>query len=227
MKSSTMLVVLLNTARLFKSGLVLAALICLSGIKSASAIPITYTFSGIGSGSLGASTFADSSFTITCTADTSQIIQNISRSLVVPVSVATIFVSSLGTTETVISPTEIILNQRGGRITYNSTSPLFFPPVPIFFSVTNYAVFSTYDLITAIGPITTGQLLTGVTSPPGGVRTTAGDFTLTAAPSTSFQASVPDQSSTLVLFGLGMTAIWCCLLATKRHSKLQLAEVRN
>lgn len=212
MKKIIRLFVRLNTARLFKSGLTLAALICLSGVKSTYAIPITYTFSGIGIGSLGASTFSGSSFTITCTADTSQINTTIYR---VPVLVATVFVSGLGTA-TFTTPTFVGMSRPNGRIIFQNSS---FGDI---FDEFNYPVFSVYNLATAIGPIT-GQA-DGSVNP---VATTAGQFSLGKISSAAFQASVPDRSSTLVLLGLGMAAIGCSLWATKRHSKSQLAEVRT
>jgi hypothetical protein len=54
------------------TALVLAGLV-LGGASGAYATPITYTFSGVGSGTVGTTAFTDSSFTFVFTADTSAI----------------------------------------------------------------------------------------------------------------------------------------------------------
>ena len=74
----------------------LATIISLCGYVTAQATPITYTFSGVGTGNLGGNPFNNASFTITSTADSSQIANPSSGLFRVSDLTATIFVSGIG-----------------------------------------------------------------------------------------------------------------------------------
>lgn len=191
-------------ARLLRSTLALALLICFSGIKAAQALPITYTFSGVGNGRLGTSTFSGSSFVISCAADTSQIV-DARGSFVAPVSVATIFVQGLGIA-TFTTPTMVTLNPFGSFVTFATSA--YFPMnyVPIF-SEFNNAALASYNLAAAIGPISGPASGTSNPNLNNPIVTSAGNLSLQTISAASFQASVPDQSSTLILLGVGLVAI--------------------
>src|SRR5262249_46820073 len=79
------------------------------GVGSAWARPITYTFTGTGSGSLGANSFTAAAFTITALADTSQVVVRNPFFTYVPTSSATIDVSGIGSANFTGS-TEVFVN---------------------------------------------------------------------------------------------------------------------
>jgi hypothetical protein len=178
----------------------LSVLVLLSGgVGQAKADLITYTFSGTASGKLGTNTFSNASFTITSVADTSQI-TNSSGIFIVPDMAATVFVSGLGTATFTI-PTTNVDNQPLARVGFSAPNQ----GLAILFE--DNSAFSTYDLSTAIGPLT-GPPLFNSSSLFG---TTAGDFSFTSVGTVTFQAStqaVPvPEPSTLTLLGVGTLGV--------------------
>jgi hypothetical protein len=97
-----------------KTGMVLGAFLCLAGLGEARADLITYTFSGTATGSLGANRFTDASFTLTSTADTTQVMGS-GGIFVVPDLTATVSVAGLGTADFTI-PTTNVDNQNLARV---------------------------------------------------------------------------------------------------------------
>ncbi len=173
------------------AGLVLT----LGAVTPARAELITYTFSGTGSGSLGSQSFTDTLFTITSTADTSQVTNSSPGIFRVPDLTANVTVSGIGTGTFTIT-TINVSNQNVSRVGISDPNQ----NMAILF-VDNPAV-ATYDLTTAIGP------LTGPTAfnPGATFATTAGDFSLTVVPSATFQATVGQaipEPATLTLIGIG------------------------
>lgn len=174
---------------------------------AASAVPITYLYSGTATGSLGANGFAGASFVITAQADTSTVggwccsnAQNTHAS-------ATISVASLGTV-TFSLPTHTWIAESccigfGANLSLNYVT-LFSAP-----GLTNVG----YGLATDIGPIaaaadTSGQFVN--------VATSGGMLTITQLGTVSFQAitsAVPEASAS-VLMALGLAGI---VLATRRR----------
>ncbi len=130
----------------------LVVVLSLCGYGVAQADPITYTLSAVGTGSLGGNAFINAPFTITSTADTSQIFTDSSRGILwVPDLSATLFISGLGTAT--FASTSNFVNQRTGLVGISA------PPGPGTdgFSVDILDVvnmgFSTYDLSTPFGPL--------------------------------------------------------------------------
>ena len=192
-----------------RRGVVLCALIWLAGGGNAVAVPITYTFSGTGSGSLGGQSFVNSAFTFTSTADTSRVSTgSVFGNIFVRVvnSSASVFVAGLGTADFVgVSLTTI--NQTGGSA---SLSAPLTTGSPYALLQTDNSVFHTYDLKTSLGPIST----TLIAFDRGNYATSLGNFSLTAVSSAVvFQAAiqaVPDATSTLELLGISAAILMGC-----------------
>ena len=130
------------------AGLALVAIIVFCGYGAAQAAPIIYTISSVGSGSLGSNSFNDASFTITATADTSQISLLSAGVFIVPDLSATISISGLGTA-TFTSATNFS-NENTEAVGINSG-----PGALDILDVLN-PVFETYNLSTSIGPVSGG-----------------------------------------------------------------------
>jgi hypothetical protein len=154
----------------------------LIGGAAAQATPITYIWSGIGSGSVGALPFTDVGFTITAAADTTEVgpgnVPGIHR---VFNATATVFVSGIGAATFTI-PTLSVANQN-------------LPAVGISDPVQNLAIlfanrdpaFATYDLTTALGPITAQPTF----NPRAFFQTDLGSFQLAAVSgAVTFEAQV-------------------------------------
>lgn len=165
------------------------------GVTPAQAELITFTFSGTASGSLGSQSFTNAQFTITSTADTDQVALLAPGVLFVPNSVATVTVFGLGT-GTFTIPTTTVDNQNLSRVGIAApvqNQAILFEDNPAF---------ATYDLTTPIGPLAGPAVFNPFIAR---FATTAGDFSLTAVPSVSFQATgtqaVPEPAS-LTLAGI-------------------------
>jgi hypothetical protein len=170
---------------------------------AARATLLTYTFTAIGSGSLGANTFSNASFTITTTADTNQV-TSLGGSIVVPDLTATVCVSGFETA-TFTFATKNVDNQGLSRA---GLSGEFFPA--ILFE--DNAAFSTYDLTTPIGPLTGPPSFNSGANFP----TTAGNFSLRAVSDVTFEATTAQaapEPSLLALLGIGTATLagwrWC------------------
>jgi hypothetical protein len=164
--------------------LISAAMCCL-----AAASPVIYTLSGIGTGSLGADPFSDASFTITSTADTSDITESLDV-FSVSDSLATLFVSGLGTATFTI-PTMTVDNTAGAAA--------ISAPVQNMAILANFSpAFSSYDLNSSLTPVTGTPAFNSDT----GFGTTAGDFSLSSVSSVTFQAEVVPEPSVFALLGI-------------------------
>jgi hypothetical protein len=182
-----------------KACVVLAALVGLVGFGEARADPITYTFTGTASGSLGANAFTNASFTIVSTADTSQVTMTGPGIFHIPDLTATVSVAGLGTAAFTI-PTINVSNQNLPGAGFSAPDQ----DLAILFELNQ--AFASYDLTTSIGP------LSGPPEFNSGFHfaTTSGDFVLNSVSGDvtfTAQASPAPEPSALALFGLGAAAL--------------------
>ena len=151
---------------------------------------ITYNISGTGSGTLGSTVFNGAAFTITATADTSQVTSPLANVFAVTDISASITIANLGPAS--FSSTMIVDNQ-SSSIAGISTTASGTPPLAAILGVSN-AAFATYDLKTSIGPLSGTPVFNS-----GFVYSTSqGNLTFNSITSASFQATlgtVPEPSS--------------------------------
>ena len=195
------------------ASLALVTILGFRGYGAAQAEPIIFTISAVGSGSLGTNSFSNVSFTITSTADTSQI--NVISPLfpgilVVTSESATIDISGLGPA-TFTSTFVEFSNQEVGPQWNRTVEVVGITEISYgdILDVSN-AAFDTHDLSTSIGPVS-GMTGCNAGHPFG---TTAGNFDPDLLPtSATFQAavqSVPEPATvSLAVLGLGVLLIGC------------------
>ncbi len=172
-------------------------------VAGSTANPITFTFTGSGSGSIGGSAFGSSDFTITEIGNTADV-QSLASALFIDDISASIDISGVGTfdiltaTRTFINGDIVGYSRAGvdGSDLYDGTSSLLFG----------------WDMLTSIGPITTDfDLFQWEVSPV--IITDAGQllfnnsegsgtFTATVA-----SGAVPDASSPLLLLGFAIVGL--------------------
>jgi hypothetical protein len=186
-------------------GMAVAALVLAAGTSQASIIVVTET--AIGSGSLGGTNFTNQLITMTSTYDTSAVAMTSTGFFRVANTSASVTVAGIGTG-----------SFSGSTTTFDNQT--FSPPAAGIADVaTNASIldtfnnaFASYDLKSAIGPITgpafinSGQSFATsagafiITSVPGNVTYTAAPPTTVPEPSTFAQAGI---------FGvMGLTGVW-------------------
>lgn len=177
-----------------KQVLGLAGVLCLAA--TAVAAPITYTFSATGSGNLGAQSFSNSFFQLTAMADTSGIYSPTQGVFAVNDSVASVFISGLGTAMFSIGTINVD-NQNLSRTGFSD------PVRHVAILFVDNPAFATYDLSTSIGPLS---------GPPSfnrgvGFGTSMGLFSLTDVSTTTFQATLVPEPCALGIWSLGAVVL--------------------
>lgn len=180
----------------------------------ANAVPITFTHIGVGSGTIGSNSFTDAGFTITDTGDTAARGDCTDLTISPPGSCffindisASIAISGLGTFS-IFTPTRTFVDQDLQTVGFSLAGiggqDIFIGP--------DSPSFATYDLTTAIGPITGFGQLVQNQSLAGPLITSGGEllFQDGFVPQATFQAvlssSIPEPSSFLLL-ALGLSGL--------------------
>ena len=185
--------------RFFVKALMLTVFFSLTGYEQTLAEGIIYTFSGVGSGTLGADSFHDASYDITLFADTSDIVTSplLFGVSYVPDLSATVFVNGLGTS-VINSQMRVRDFQNLGMVgpatisLYNSDNPSFGAILAV------HPVSKNYFLSEPIGPI--GVIgVTSVNSSDASFATSGGDFSFSSLSSVTFQATLQSAPEPSVL----------------------------
>lgn len=168
---------------------------------SVKAAPIMYQYSAIASGFLGGSPFVDDPVTITAIGDTTLVTESLPGIFFNDAS-ATVTVTGIGS-GAFTNATVAVANQNFVQVGVSDRDQ----NQAILFSRSNPA-YATYDLTTAIGPLTGAQLF----NPGLDFPTTAGDFILNSVGTVTFQATIVPETSTITLAGVGglvlMALVW-------------------
>jgi hypothetical protein len=186
--------------------LMLTAFFSLTGAEKTLAYDIIYTFSGVGSGTLGVDSFSDASYAITLYADTSAIFTTplLFGDSYVPDLSATVFVNGLGAA-TITSQMRVRDLQDLGMVgpatisLYNSENPAFAPILSV------HPDTKVYILSEAIGPI--GGTVLNYRITDASFATSDGDFSFSSLVSVRFQAvpqSVPESSMTTLVCAVSL-----------------------
>jgi hypothetical protein len=171
----------------------------------ATASSIVYTESAIGSGSLGSTTFTDVEYTLTLSADTSQVVLDPSANSYHVVGAASLFIDGIGGA-TFTDTVQVADNYAIGGAGFGDVTSNF----AILF--TSNPAFSAYDLQTAIGPDSGASF----GNPGFTFNTTAGAFGITSSnegdatfTATLTAAATPEPIETLPLIAslLGLWAL--------------------
>ena len=162
-------------------------------------VGITFTHSGIGSGSIGGVPFANASFSITELADTSNRLP-FAGGFSIDDTSATISISGLGLFH-FTTPTRTFVNNNLGLVGF-SRATIFGTDL---FNGPTAGVFASWDMLSAIGPITgPGALLAWSFSP---VVTDGGTLIFNnSTPNATFQATVIPEPSVSALCLLVLAA---------------------
>ena len=188
-----------------------AIALLLAAASQAYADGITYTETDSSvTGTIGAMTFTDAPVTVTFVGDTSTVMPgpapcpNFAVSPCNQVGTATITIGGLGTF-TFTDQMEAFVNQ-----TLSPTAAAGIADVTQSLTValvTFNSAFATYDLTTAIGPLTGSSQLPGSGTFNPGANTTGGVLTFTNDSGTStFTATTPEPGS-LLLLGMGLSGL--------------------
>lgn len=193
---------------LFAAPLAALAIACPFLAPAAWAMPITYTETAIGSGTLAGAAFTNSQITVVFAGDTSGVTAFAPGILINPVGVATVAVTGFDTaTFTAGTATTAVDDQtfNGVGIGAQAFNPPGNQPGPPLVLAVTAPPFGSYDLTGAIGPVT-GRVLF---EPGIAFSTDSGAFVLTSAGNVTFTATlaaVPEPMS-IALLGVGLLSL--------------------
>ena len=181
--------------------------------SGAGAAPINYTETTTATGTLGGTAFTSSQVTVSFAGDTSGVTSLAPGVLLNPAGVATVTVAGLGTATLTGGSTAVVDDQALGGAgigAEGSGPPSTGQGGPPLILGTNAAAFATYDLASAIGPVTGASTIAAgspfQTSSGAFVLNSAGDATFTA---TTAASAMPEPMSIAVmsagLLALGLT----------------------
>jgi hypothetical protein len=202
--------------------MITAAVALLSGATLVSAEPITYMFTGTGSGTIDTTAFTNARFTIIAQADTANVFNYFADLPAITLSTSSIAIEGVGT-GAFTHEKIVFVNQTTSVIGFGAPG---YNAVLADYVDINDPVFSTYDLTTPLGPITKAYpMYAGFFNIP----TTLGNLTMGGQSNVhdvAFVAStssvVPEPSS---LTGLGAAALCLsCLGVWRRRSLRQLSR---
>jgi hypothetical protein len=164
----------------------------LFGTLATQAAPITYTIGGIASGSLNSVAFSSKAFTISVVADTTAVYLSSATISRVPDTQSTFSISSVGAGTFSDANLGFFVNRTNGAAGFQSAFS------SDYLDVSN-AIFSTYDLQTAVSTTAVTFLYSSMNQP-----TSAGTLVMTSGTYSSMTftaALVPEPaSSTLLIF---------------------------
>ena len=187
----------------------------LSAAGHAEAVPITYTETAIASGSLGATTFTNSQVTVRFVGDTASVISPMPGFVVNAAGTASVTVAGgPAATFNAGGQTAFVFQSMGGAgIGALSRDATVDQGGQTYILATNGPAFATYDLASAIGPLTGPAVF----RPNLGFSTTSGDFSLTSVGDVTYTAAtavntpipaIPEPASLALLcaglLGLGL-----------------------
>jgi len=185
-------------------------LILAASATSAFAVPITFIHTGTGSGSIGEVPFANAAFTITSIADTDSR-ESVDDVFSIQHSSSVIDIDGVGTFA-VTSGTRTFVAQINALVGYSR------PPIDglDLYNGPNDAAFSSWDMLSSIGPIVSGAELLqwGVEE----VATSGGilDFQNSSTQG-SFQAIVVPEPASWALAAIGLAALCIGRLTGRRQ----------
>jgi hypothetical protein len=189
--------------------LLVAAVLCGSGLSPAQATPITYTFTGTGSGDLAGNSFFDVFFKVAIPGDTA----NVETTTYGPDTptitglTGTIALTGVGT-GTFSNPLYVFNNQTNEAVGFGDF--INFDLIDLFVPGKGLA---TYDLRTSFGPITDpNPYFSQFTS----VGLSIGTLSFSGVSNATFTAEVVPLPGTLLLLGSGLTG----LLGWRRFRKV-------
>jgi PEP-CTERM motif len=180
--------------------------VCRSGYTA----EIEFVETGIGSGSIGTTSFSNSTFTITSFADTTNRLLDTSTSAFVysiDHDSSEIAINGVGTFQ-FLSKTRTYVNNTKSTVGFSRGPSGSLSALDLYNGLTNPA-FGTWDMLSSIGPITGTTKLLQWNDFESAVQTNAGQLIFNSANniSGSFSATIVPEPSTLTLLALGVVGL--------------------